>query len=133
MTGKEIILEDDCGNALIISPNEDKTIDVFLTFANELKRERYIGKIDPEKRILYISCVRGLALNHKYQAYGFCDKIIRYATKFDWVILRDDVQTFKVPVSDIIKHGQHLVTKQQGFEKQIYITLEKLQEYIVLG
>jgi len=92
---------------------------------------RTIGKIFHKERYLQIKRIRSRHLFQKNLSYGFNEHLIKNATKFDNVLLIDDNGERLVPVSVIISSGSYLHFKQDGFERQLFVKLKKLDEYLL--
>lgn len=118
------IVEDAFGNGIIVKRRGDT-----LRVAVRLKgnpRERVIGEIDMPTRTLTVTRKREKHLLVKGNAYGFNHKLIAEATKFDTVKLIDDYSTWSIPREFILANGKFLLFTKQGFELQIFVSLEQL-------
>ena len=124
----EVTLDDNHGNTMVVTDDGD-IIDIFLHFSSELKKPKRLGVIDKKRRVLSVKFIRGLGLNHKHIAYPLNYKLISETKKFDTVELSDEMAKWVVPVSFVVENGKCLLNKQQGFEKEIFVTLEQLNNF----
>jgi hypothetical protein len=93
------------------------------------KKTRHIGTLYVKDRVLKIKRTRSRHLFLKNNSYGFNEHIIRTAILFDRVILNDEFGVFDIPREVILSKGTYLDFKQIGFEKQIFLSLEIIQQY----
>ena len=68
-------------------------------------------------------------LFRKTKSYGFNHYVMSNATKFDHVILMDEYATWKIPVKFIIDNGKFMEFSGKGFEKQIFLTLNEIEQF----
>lgn len=100
---------------------------VFLKLAKETKKRR-LGYIDRGKRIFMVRRKRATHLFRKINSYGFNHHLISKAKSFDKISLRDEFGEYEFSVSKVMEHGKtHLHFKQQGFELQIFLPLEIIE------
>ena len=119
------MIKDKAGNMLYKKGNV-----ILLDLVSEDRRRR-IGTIsetehnvivmrrDPKKHLLKVA-----------NAYGFCYEFLATARIIKVVrlmIVGGDF--YHILIKDILKHGDFLFFKKQGFEKQIFLTLEQLEKY----
>ena len=91
---------------------------------------RKIGTIDKAQRVLYINRKRNAHLFMKTNSYGFNDYVMRTGTTFDKVHISDEHDSWIIPVMDILNKGRkYLHFKQQGFELQLFLSLEEMEQY----
>jgi hypothetical protein len=96
------------------------------------RRGRAIGLIHCPSREFRVERKRHRHLFKKFNAYGFNHYIMENAQRFDWVVLDDGYERWRVPREVILKHGQFLNFKNHGgFELQIFISLHQLAPYAV--
>lgn len=117
-----IIIPDGDGNEIRVF---DKTLSLKL---KSERRSRRIGVIN-SKRQLYIQRKRDRHLHYKSKSYGFNFSIINAAKKFDSVLLSDEKGRYLIPNKIILEEGKFLYFKQLGFEKQIFLSLEIINNY----
>ena len=119
---KAIRIPDADGNEIVV---KDKNIS--LKLASE-DRSRRIGIINSKKQ-LSIKRKRIIHLHYKSQSYGFNHYVIDNAKKFNKVLLSDERGTYLIPNKIILEKGEFLYFKQQGFEVQIFLSLEIINQY----
>ncbi len=122
---------DDAGLNRVHTASTDKTIVLSVQLQAEGRRKRRIGVVTKSTKTLVIKRKRSLHLFWKGNAYGFNEYILKNAKTFDVIRLSDEVHEWKVPVDFILKNGKHLNFKQQGFELQLFVSLEQLGPYRV--
>jgi hypothetical protein len=94
------------------------------------KSARVIAKIDEENKLLEVRRLSKKHLFIKGNAYGFNDSLLRTATKFDKVkLIIDNKEEYLIPLEIIKEKGKYLFFNQQGFELQIFISLNDLENY----
>lgn len=101
---------------------------VLLDLVSEDRRRRLgtivddyiIMKRDPKKHLLRVA-----------NAYGFCYELLATAKKIKVIRLMiiGTKDFYHITIEDVLKHGDFLFFKKQGFEKQIFLTLEQLEKY----
>jgi hypothetical protein len=100
---------------------------VFLKLVAENKRRR-LGYIDRAKRELVVKRKRDKHLHRKSNSYGFNHHILSKAKTFDTILLTDEFGEYRFPVAKVMAHGRtFLHFKQQGFELQIFLALEIIE------
>lgn len=114
----------------------DKRMTVSLQLQAEGAKTRKIGTITLSTRTMEIKRRRAAHLFRKMNAYGFNDYVLRTAKKFDTIRLSDETCDWKIPVKFILENGsemkQYLQFKEQGFEKQVFVTLTQLEQFRIL-
>jgi hypothetical protein len=100
-----------------------------LQLKSEDYKNRRIGTMTLSTKVIKIKRDRSKHLYRIGNAYGFNDYVLRNAKYFDTVWLQDEYQEWKVPVRFILENGKHLFFKQQGFEIQVFVTLEQLNDF----
>ena len=119
------MIKDKAGNTLYRSGNN-----IMLDLVKE-DRRRKIGTLaeddtlvimrrNPEKHLLRVA-----------NAYGFCYEFLATAKKVKVVriLILGTKDFYHINVSDLLAIGDFLFFKKQGFEKQIFVTLEQLEKY----
>ena len=119
---KAIRIPDKDGNEIVI---KNKIISLRLAAENRL---RQVGIINSKKQ-LSVKRKRIAHLHYKSQSYGFNHYIIDNAKKFNKVLLSDERGTYLIPNKIILDMGEFLYFKQQGFEIQIFLSLEIINQY----
>ena len=80
-------------------------------------------------RTLTIKRNREKHLLKKGNAYGLNHKLIADATRLDTVRIIDDFGRWDVPREFILENGKFLLFAKQGFELQIFISLEQIAQF----
>jgi hypothetical protein len=120
---------EDMENYLRIKSN-DKLIQLSLKLKSE-KKLRRIGTVTKSTRTLEIKRKRDKHLHIKSNSYGFNYQVLDNKKTFDTIRLSDEFCDWKIPLSFIMEKGSFLFFKQQGFEKQIFVTLEQIEQFRV--
>jgi hypothetical protein len=121
------LVEDSFGNGIIVRRGGN-TLRLSIRLANNPK-ERKIGEIDMSTRTLTVTRNRAKHLLQKGNAYGLNHKLIAEATRFDTVRIVDDFGRWDIPREYILENGKFLLFAKQGFELQIFISLEQIQQF----
>lgn len=87
------------------------------------KAGRNIGRVRLKDRVLEVERKRDKHLMMKGNAYGFNEYVMRTAQKFDVVELTDEYGTYSIPRQLILNMGKYLHFKEEGFEKQLFLSL----------
>jgi len=119
---------DEEGNR-IIATDKGNVISIDLKLKKE-KRRRHVGLVTKSTRTLFVSRQRGLHLHLKSNSYGFNYTILEKAHSFDFISIQDEYGRWKIKREDALnkENQSKLFFKQQGFELQIFISLDKLTE-----
>lgn len=120
----------DAQGNIITADNNGKTAVLSLKLASESK-SRKLGIIDIEKRTFEVKRVYSKHLFRKFNAYGFNHKILSETKLFDTIILSDDFNKWKFPVSLVLEKGKFLNFSKGGFELQVFIELSELKNFEV--
>ncbi len=121
------ILSDNDGNFIRVVDAGDTRV-VSLKLKGDT-RERLIGTLSKQRRELLVTRIRAKHLLQKNKSYGFNYHVLSKAKQFDHVRLEDDYDAYLIPVSYILEQGKFLFFKQQGFEKQIFLSLESMKQF----
>jgi uncharacterized pyridoxamine 5'-phosphate oxidase family protein len=108
--------------------NDGDTIIIFLKLKKE-KKKREIGIIYVSQSTLFITRNREKHLFRKNQSYGFNEFIISHATKFEYVRFNDEFISALIPRKVILEKGSYLHFKENGFERQLFLSLEEINKY----
>ena len=105
-------------------------IDIFIRLREEQHR-RMIGRVNFDTRTLHVERDSTKHLLKKANAYGFNYYILKNAQRFDKVVLHetDTGDAFRMEVKFMLSEGEFLFFKEQGFEKQIFLTREWIGHY----
>jgi hypothetical protein len=118
---------DEKGNQLIAKTNEN-IISLHLKLSSE-KSERLLGIVNKVDKTFQINRVREKHLFKRNKSYGFNYFVLKNAKTFDKIYLIDDVTSFMIPVKFVLENGGFLQFQQQGFELQIFLPIEKMQQF----
>ncbi len=121
------ILSDNDGNFIRVHDTKETRV-ISLKLKTETK-ERLIGTLSKVNRELIVTRIRAKHLMIKSNSYGFNYHVLSKAKQFDHVRLEDDYDAYLIPVSYILEQGKFLFFKQQGFEKQIFLSLESMKQF----
>jgi hypothetical protein len=116
----DTIISDNFGNNIVISDG-GKNISLKLKAEN---KKREIGTINLEERYLEVKRIKAKHLFRKTNSYGFNHYILSNAKKFDKVMLSDDDGRWLIPIKLILEKGHFLHFKNDGFELQIFLSLD---------
>jgi hypothetical protein len=120
-------------NGLIDTDNNRiyrKETAIYLKLKNE-SFSRKLGEIDTDKKTLTVNRKYETHLHRKSDSFGFNYSLLKQATLFNLVVLitnKDEV--FHIPLEYILEKGDFIYFKEQGFEKQIFLKLELIKEFI---
>jgi hypothetical protein len=92
-------------------------------------RERILGKINEKERIFETYRKKSHVFLQN-EGVGFCYMLLAKATLFDAILLKMGNNSYKIPLEFILLNsGSFAYFKKQGFEKQIFVKLEHLQQF----
>ncbi len=123
------LIHDSKGNSIIVD-NDGSKIGLSLSLRGE-GRSRNIGFVDIQTKTLVVRRNRSKHLLRAGNAYGFNHCVLTAAKKFDKVRIEDEFKTWIIPVSEILERGSFLNFQKQGFELQIFVRLDILDEFAV--
>lgn len=131
LTYRLFFVDDEGGNKLQVKQN-DKLIVLTLLLKND--KPRRIGVVTRSTRTLAIKRKVGVHLFRKISplgGWGFCHYVLNNQNSIDFIRLSDDMgnEWSNIPVKFILENGKFLFFKEQGFEKQIFVSLEQLAEF----
>ena len=95
------------------------------------KAGRSIGRVRLADRVLEVSRKRSKHLMLKANAYGFNEYVLREAKKFDRIELTDEYGTYLFSRQLVIDMGRYLHFKEEGFEKQLFLSLNIITNHKV--
>ena len=122
--------DDGQGNIIIAEALTPNQIVIKLDLKDSSRKQPLkIGEVNPETRCLEIKRNRSKHLHYKSNSYGFNHHVISTGTKFDYVLIKDEYGIYKVPTVIILTVGQFLYFQQQGFERQIFLPIEQIEQY----
>lgn len=90
---------------------------------------RTLGVIDKHSRVMTVRRKRAAHLHKKSNSYGFNHYVLTNAKTFDRVEIVDDFGMYVVPVDVLLSNGKILYFKQNGFERQVFVPIETIQQY----
>lgn len=121
-------LSDDFGNLLITRNNGTRVLISLRLVAD--KRLRRIGTINLAQKTIDMDRKRNIHLFKKTNSYGFNHNLLNRTKLFDKVRLRDETKEWLIPVNHILENGHFLNFKNQGgFELQIFLPLDKMEQF----
>ena len=94
-------------------------------------RQRTLGIINLTSRKIFMKRERNKHLHKIGNAYGFNYALLTESKRFDTVVLRDEISAFEIPKEYIIENGKIFYYKQTGFERQVFLTLNELENYCI--
>lgn len=118
---------DENGNSLIVK-RSGATLELILVLVNQ-HGERHLGTINTNTRTLNVKRNRKKHLMQVVNGYGFNYMLLDTAKSFDRVRLVDEYAAYSIPRTFILENGKILNFKQQGFEVQIFVSLEQIEPY----
>lgn len=135
---KKYAKTDDAGNALYFVVNEiegrPESGEIHLQLAGE-KKTRRIGHYSFADRTLFVKRDPALHLHRKTSSYGFNYAILKETDLFQiqTIKLRDTAtkSLYCFPAAIVFEYGRILYFKQQGFELQYFVPVERLGRYLV--
>lgn len=120
-------ISDEYGNLILIK-NTGKRLQIKLKLISK-KHYRLLGVVNEKAKSVKIVRERSKHLFLKNKSYGFNYSFLSSAKKFDKINLEDEYSRWTIPVDYLLKEGEFLFFKEQGFEKQIFIQLEKIIQF----
>jgi hypothetical protein len=93
------------------------------------KAARNIGRVRLADRVLEVSRKREKHLMRKANAYGFNEYVLREAKKFDRIELTDEYGTYLFSRQLVLDMGRYLHFKEEGFEKQLFLSLNIISNH----
>lgn len=123
------LLQDNHGNVLILEKTKNRT-SIYLRLATERHR-RLVGHICHKYLVLHVERELDKHLLNKANAYGFNYTLLDKGRTFNYVCLHetDTNRVYLFDKSWAIENGQFLFFKEQGFEKQIFVSRDLLQQW----
>lgn len=118
-------MSDQAGNRVLFKSEAHK-YRVFLKLKSEGKR-RELGEYYPASGTLYVRRVRAKHEHRISNAYGFNYELLSRLVGLRKVIILDDKGVWEAQSEDIIHYGEFLYFKEQGFERQIFYSINKLK------
>lgn len=122
------------GNMLIIKQEPMyKNYKIFLSLVAEGNRERLLGEVDTENKILFVSRDKAKHFHRISLSYGFNKIVIETVAVFNRVLLMEidgpTVSYFLIPDVVILKEGHKLNFVNQGFELQWFLPMQIIKKY----
>ena len=117
-------MNENYNNELIISPSG-----VRLMLASEPDNliGRKLGKLGGDSLYLYRDEVRHL--HRKSNSYGFNLKLLQLPRIKKIILNEGNINKYVIPKEIILREGKILFFKQQGFEKQIFLSKNLIEKY----
>lgn len=126
---KTFFIDDEGHNKLIMKRTE-KTKTLYLQLQS-YTRKRRLGVVTISTRTITVRRKYYQHLFRKGNAYGFNEFLLKNTKTFDTINLSDEFSDWKIPVKFILENGKHLNFKQQGFELQLFVSLEQIEQFKV--
>lgn len=123
---KPYIESDYFGNSLI-AEKKGNHLEVYLKLAHKFKR--HIGTVNIQERVMHTKRKRSKHMLLATLSYGFNNHLVRNAKSFDHILLTDEEGSYKIPREIIIDEGSYFYFKTTGFEKQIFLKIERIKEF----
>lgn len=120
---------DERGNYFSVESDQLMMVRSIWIHLSSENKSRNIGVLYVKDRVLKIKRNRARHLFKKNNSYGLNEHIIRTAILFDHILIDDDYGVYRIPREEIIDKGTYLDFKQIGFEKQIFLSLEIIEQY----
>lgn len=95
------------------------------------KAARNIGRVRLADRVLEVTRKRDKHLMRKANAYGFNEYVLREAKRFDKIELTDEYGTYLFSRQLVLDMGRYLHFKEEGFEKQMFLSLNIINNHKV--
>lgn len=112
----------------IVMRSDNKVQTLYLKLKSE-NRKRLLGAVTISTRTMRVRRNRSEHLYRIGNAYGFNHYVLSTTKRFDTINLSDEFEDWKIPVKFILENGKILFHKQQGFELQIFVSLEQIQQF----
>lgn len=119
---------DEQGNYFIVNQVKD-WLTISLKLATESK-DRELGKVNLKNRVLEIKRIKSKHLFKKNNSYGFNEHLIKTGLTFDKILFSDGERSFLFPKELILQKGSYLHFKQLGFEKQLFLQVSEMENYL---
>lgn len=119
----KILNVDNYGNELYI---RDKVIYLKL---KEENRTRKLAVIRAD--YLFITRDYNKHRHRKSNSYGFNDHVLKMAKRVKFINLSDQFHSYYIPIKFILSQGQYLFFKEKGMERQLFISIDLLNEFVV--
>lgn len=125
---------DSAGNMLIIKQEPlYKNYKIYLALVEEGTRERFIGEVDTENKILMVKRDKAKHYHRASNSYGFNKVVIEEVAVFNKVLLMEIdgvlVDYYLIPDRDILRKGHKLNFVSQGFELQWFMPMQEIVKY----
>lgn len=102
---------------------------IYLSLVSE-GYSRKLGIIDEESKNLITTRVYSKHLYRNANSFGFNSEFLRNANIIENVkLLTDKDEIFIIPIKFILEEGSYLHFKKKGFERQIFINIEKIKQF----
>ena len=104
----------------------------FATIRLKLQEENFhreLGTIRFAEREFHVKRIRTKHLMWNTKQYGFNHYILDNAKTFDFVVIEDEVETFRIPREVMLEKGKFMHFKNSGgFELQTFVSLDTLAQ-----
>lgn len=127
---KPIIKDHTDGHGNVMRVERYTEMHVIKLLLPRIKQTRHLGRIHKPTRVLYTTRVRSKHLHRNTNSYAFNEYLIRNSSLFDFIELKQGKKNrWVIPVSYIREYGIVDEYGEQGFEKQIFISLESITQF----
>lgn len=92
---------------------------------------RTVGFINKSERTLGIKRERSKHLHRKSNSYGFSIDVLQLSKTFDYIKLKDEFGEYTIPKEVILSEGKNMSFGSKGFEPQIFLGLNRIEEFKV--
>ena len=119
--------KDEDGNIMIVDRYEEVS-HIKIQIKKE-RRARKVATVNKGEKRIYFSRTRSRHMIRYKPGYALNKWVLENGQLFDTIILWDDVETWKIPLSDALKGGENWGMVGSGFESQLLFTFEWLEQY----
>jgi len=123
------LIKDNAGNVLLLESCRHGFA-LFIRLREEHHR-RLVGKVVIKTRRMHLDRDPDLHLLNKADAYGFNFHVLNTAKTFDTIILHETGtgKVYQLDRNEMIANAKYLFFKEQGFEKQIFLSRDWIAQY----
>jgi len=124
-------IKDNYGNSIRIMNTQAGLNSFSIIYLNLIteKTPRVIGYINNILQCLHISREYKKHLMKTINSYGFNYCLLSELNSYDYIHLEDEDNKWLIPKQFILDNGDFLHFLKQGFEKQIFISLSKIEQF----
>jgi len=119
---------DEHGNYILVSDNNEVTL--FLASESKTRKMGTINKVDSN---FIVTRKKEVHLHRNTNSYGFNYRFLQENKSFSFILLKEFVDrkviTYRIPKNIVMNNGNFQLYSKQGFELQIFLTLEEIETY----